>query len=171
MFPVNIDLTVYRRAKNELLFVVPKDLTDYDIYFVVKENKEIGGAKIIEKTNVNSGPLTKSYTYPYTYLTIPILPADTDNLSNERYYYEIYVVNGSDATDLSVYYYGKMTLILSVSTSTDVAQSLAAIQYHIMTTAQRLTFGSTLTLDDEGEIVVYDTDDDTIYTWAGDAWR
>lgn len=171
MFPVSIDISIYRRTRNELLFRIPKDLSGYDVYFVAKENKNIGGTKIIEKISTTPGQLTKSYTYPYTYLTVNILPADTDNLANERYYYEIYAVNQSDATDVQVYFYGKMTLILSVSTTTDAAQSLASIQYYVLSRIQRLSLGSTLTLSDEGQVFVYDTDDDTVYTWVGDNWR
>lgn len=171
MFPTNIDITLYQRQTMELVYRIPVDLTDYDVYFLVKLDKQAGSTKIIEKISTSPNHIGKSYTYPYSYLTVNIFSSDTAGLTNERYYYELYAVNKINPADLKVYYYGNLALVISVSTPTDTTQSLAVIQYYTMTKAQRLALGSTLGLEDEGMIVVYDTDDDTIYTWTGVDWR
>lgn len=170
MQPTNIDITLYRRQTTELLYRVPKDLTDYDVYFVVKSDKQVGTVKIIEKISTSTNQLINSYTYPYSYLTVKIYPSDTNNLNNERYYYELYAVNKLNAEDLLVFYYGKLNLNLSVSTATDTSQTIAVIYYDRLTKSQRLALGSTLTMEHEGKVFVYDTEDDTQYVWIGDGW-
>jgi hypothetical protein len=171
MKPTNIDITLYRRQATELIYRIPANLTGYTVYFVVKQDKEPGSNKIIEKVSTNSEQIIYGYEYPYTYLTVKIVSADTESLVNERFYYELYAVNDSNPSDLKVYYYGKMNLVISVSTPTDVAGSMDSIYYDTLTTVQRLALGSTLGLEDEGKVIIYDTDDDTVYTWTGDGWH
>jgi len=72
------------------------DLTDYNVYFYVKET--ISGDAIITKDTDGVGGITKDpdqETYPGK-ATITIDDTDTESLDAGRYYYQVFTIDGSD---------------------------------------------------------------------------
>lgn len=133
----NKDLEHYRSAKQELQFYVAGDITTRKIRFVVKTDRSLTTARLIEKQNAADGgsdaEIDQSTSGIYTVITVTLLPADTEAIAGGNYYYDLETEDAADATDRDTPYWGEFTLIEDVRSIYDggtppVPQALSLVK-------------------------------------------
>jgi hypothetical protein len=122
----NKDLEIYRGDKKDIVFLYPGDIAADKIIFVVKADRALTSARLIEKKNDIAGgdgaTIISETEGIYTRITIKLLPAETQALNNADYYYDVIREDAEDATDYETLYYGLFTVEADVQTPYDNAE-------------------------------------------------
>ena len=111
----------YLRGDYQVLTVqVDGDVTDRTLTFVVKADKTVTTARLVEKDS----ELTTWYDEGITVITIPMLKTYMADLTAKTYYYDILSVDPLDASDSVTIVGGRFVLVADVQTPFDGTGSL-----------------------------------------------
>lgn len=133
----NKDLEHYRGSKQELQFYVAGDITSRKIRFVVKTDRSLTTARLVEKQNTADGgsdsEISQLASGIYTVITVTLLPADTEAIAGGDYYYDLETEDASDDTDRDTPYWGEFRLLEDVRSIYDggtppVPQALSLVK-------------------------------------------
>ena len=132
----NKDLEIYRGDKKDIVFLYPGDIAADKIIFVVKADRALTSARLIEKKNDIAGgdgaTIISETEGIYTRITIKLLPAETQALNNADYYYDVIREDAEDATDYETLYYGLFTVEADVQTPYDDEEEPTSVYYGIV---------------------------------------
>lgn len=137
------NFTIKRGDATQLQLKISGDLTARKLSFVVKADKVLTSARLIQKRNTLFGggdtQLKAVYAGSTTMITIYITKADTQDFAALLYYYDIISQNSSDFTDEITITEGEITVDQDVQTDYDGINLPAAAERYIPVLASTLT--------------------------------
>jgi hypothetical protein len=155
----------------DLIFTLDGDYSSDTISFIAKATKDLTATRVLEKASSDNTELELDYSESLdkTTITVHLLQADTQSLTDEFLYFDIF-----NDTDNETPIHGKLWLLADVQTPYDgsfvppsgVPSSSGGVL--IGTTAERVAYGADLGVDDA--ITWIDTDENTAYFWNGTEW-
>ena len=114
----NLDIEIYRGDRRVLEFFYPGDITEDRIKFVVKADRNLTTARLIEKVNGDGGIDIESSGI-YTKISVYLEPADTQALDSADYYYDIIREDPQNSIDYETIYYGLFSVNADVQNPYD----------------------------------------------------
>lgn len=123
--PVIQNREIYRGDYIPMPFFVPGDHTARKLIFVLKDSTTITDTRLVEKKNTAAGggdsQITAVAVRDSTLITVYILKANTAELTEDEYYFDITSEHASTASDHYTVVRGTISLLQDVQTPTDGA--------------------------------------------------
>ena len=127
---------MYRGDKKTLTFYYPGDITADKVVFVVKEDRDLTSARLIEKENTAAGgsddEITVESSGIYSKITVYLLPSDTQAFSAADYYYDLIREDASDSDDYETLFYGLLSITADTQTPYDDADAPTSVFYGLV---------------------------------------